>query len=231
MLRAADSQTSTDRIYEEIRRSVIVGHYRPGERLGLETLARRYGTSVTPVREALQMLTQEGLVTNKPHAGFFVTRVTLKELRDMLELREILEVAAVERAASHITEKQLDELERIHAGYTGNDEASYERYISENRRLHVLIAEASGNHELAVTLGRLHDRLARFFVFVHTGDEMEKRHDRLIEALRSRDVETAREAILSEVRETRHLTLEHVIQQDGIAWHVGAGAERTRKAD
>lgn len=227
MPRAAESQTSTDRIYEDIRRSIIVGRYGPGERLGLDTLADRYGTSVTPVREALQMLTQEGLVTNRPHAGFFVTKVTLKELRDMLELREILELAAVQRAAPRITDEQLNELEKIHAGYTGNDEASYERYITENRRLHVLIAEASGNLELAKALGHLHDRLARFFVFVHTGDEMEKRHDQLIEALRSRDPETARQAILNEVRETRHLTLEHVIQQDGVAWHVGAGAART----
>jgi DNA-binding GntR family transcriptional regulator len=220
---AEATKTSADRIYEEIRRSIILGHWRSGERLGLETLADRYGTSVTPVREALQMLTQEGLVTNKPHAGFFVTEITLKQLSDMLELRGILEVAAVERAARRITEEALDELERVHAGYTGDDEASSERYVIENRRLHVKIAEASGNQELAKQLGRLHDRLARFYVFVRSGDEMEKRHRDLIDALRNRDVEAAREAVQDEVRETRQLTLEHVIQQDGAVWQVGAG--------
>jgi DNA-binding GntR family transcriptional regulator len=221
---AEASKTSADRIYEEIRRSIIVGHWRSGERLGLETLADRYGTSVTPVREALQMLTQEGLVTNKPHAGFFVTEITLKELSDMLELRGILEVAAVERAAKRITQATLEELEQVHAGYTGDDETSSERYVTENRRLHVTIAEASGNQELAKELGRLHDRLARFFVFVQSGDEMEKRHRDLLDALRNRDVEAAREAIQQEVRETRQLTLEHVIREDGVAWQVGAGS-------
>jgi len=194
MPRSERDGTSADRIYEELRRSIIVGHYRSGQRLSLEKLAERYGTSVTPVREALQMLSQAGLVTNKPHAGFFITQVTLKQLRDLLELREILEVASVERAALQITDERLKELERVHAGYTGDDEVAYERYITENRRLHTLIAEASGNHELARMLGHLHDRLARFFVFVHTGDEMEQRHERLIEALRTRDVETARQA-------------------------------------
>lgn len=221
------TKTSADRIYEEIRRSIIVGRWRSGERLGLETLADRYGTSVTPVREALQMLTQEGLVTNKPHAGFFVTKVTLKELSDLLELRGILEVAAVERAVPRISEETIDELEHVHAGYTGDDEASYERYITENRRFHVTIAEASGNHELAEELGKLHDRLARYFVFVHTGDEMETRHRNLIQAMRNRDVDAARDAIQREVRETRQLTLDHVIKENGVAWHVGAGTDRT----
>jgi DNA-binding GntR family transcriptional regulator len=172
------------------------------------------------------MLTQEGLVTSKPHAGFYVAQVTLKQLRDMLELREILEVAAVERAAGQITETQLEELESVHAGYVGDDDMSRERYITENRRFHHLIAKASGNQELAETLRRLHDRLARFFVFVHTGEEMEKRHRRLIEALRTREVALARQTILDEVSETRDITLEHVIQQDGVAWYVGARADQ-----
>ncbi len=221
MPRSKRGLTSADRIYEELRRSIIVGRCEPGERLNLEQLADLYGTSVTPVREALQMLSHEGLVTTKPHGGFYVTQVTLKKLRDMLELREILEVASVERAAVRITDEQIEELERVHAGYTGDDETSYERYVTENRRFHYLIAQASGNQELAEALRRLHDRLARFFVFVHTGEEVEKRHKRLIEALRTREVEVARQAIFDEVNDTREITLEHVIQKDGAAWYVG----------
>jgi DNA-binding GntR family transcriptional regulator len=217
--------TSADRIYEELRRSVIMGHRKPGERLNLERLAEQYGTSVTPVREALQMLSQDGLITPRPHAGFYVTQVTLKELRDMLDLREVLEVASVERAVVRITDEQIEELEHVHMGYTGDDETSYERYVAENRRFHYLIARASGNQELADALGRLHDRLARFFVFVHTGEEVEKRHRRLIEALRTREVEIARQVILDEVNETREITLEHVIQKDGAAWYVGTRAK------
>ncbi len=215
------SLTSADRIYASIRRAIIVGHHSPGARLNLDELAEQYGTSVTPVREALQMLSQEGLVTAKPHAGFYVTQITLKQLRDMLELREILEVASVERAARRITDEQLDELEHVHAGYTGDDETSYERYVNENRCFHYLIAQASGNQELAETLRGLHDRLARFFVFVHTGEEVERRHRRLIEALRERDAEMAQRVMREEVNETQRITLEQVIQKDGSAWYVG----------
>lgn len=214
--------TSKDRIYKELRRSITLNTHKPGERLRLDELATHYNTSVTPIREALQMLMQEGLVVNKPHAGFYVAQITLKQLRDMLEMREILETAAVERAAKYITDEQLTALENVHAGYVGDDDVAWERYISENRHFHYLIALASGNQELADALQHLHDRLARFFVFVHTGDEMEKRHACLIDALRTHNVEVAKKTILEEVNETRQITLEHVIQKDGAAWYVGS---------
>lgn len=92
---------------------------------------------------------------------------------------------------------------------------SRERYIIENRRFYYLVARASGNLELARMLRRLHDRL------VHTGDEIEKRHNRLIEALRSCDFAVARETILEEVNETREITLAHVIEKEGATWYLG----------
>lgn len=226
MPRSKPSNISKDLIYEELRRSISLGHREPGERLDLEALAAHYGTSVTPVRDALQMLSQEGLVTIKARSGYFVTYVTLKQLHDMLELREILEVASVERAALQITEEQLDQLERVPAGYTGEDDESYIRYMSENRTFHYLIAEASGNHELAEMLGRLHDRLIRFMILCRVGKTLERRHALVIEALRTHDVEKARQAIIKEVNETRQTILERVIQQEGSFWRLGDRASK-----
>jgi DNA-binding GntR family transcriptional regulator len=191
--------------------------------LDLDALAKSYGTSVTPVRDALQMLSQEGLVTIKPRSGYFVTHVTLKRLRDLLDLREILEVASIERAAARITNDQLGELEGVHAGYTGDDDESYDRYMEENRRFHCMIAQASGNQELADALGGLHDRLVRFMVMSGMGDTLEARHRRIIEVLRRRDVEAARRAMREEVSETRNAILERVIEQEGPFWRLGAG--------
>jgi DNA-binding GntR family transcriptional regulator len=218
--------TSKALIYKEIRRSIIVGRRKPGERLDLEELTRSYGTSVTPVRDALQMLSQEGLVTIKPRSGYFVTHVTLKQLHDMLELREILEVASVERATIRITKEQLEQLEHIHAGYTGEDDASYDRYMDENRRFHYLIAQASGNQKLAEMLGHLHDQLVRFMVMCRVGETLGPRHTLVIRALRTRDVEKARQAILKEVNETRETILERVIQQEGSFWRLGDRASK-----
>jgi DNA-binding GntR family transcriptional regulator len=172
------------------------------------------------------MLSQEGLVTIKPRSGYFITHITLKQLRDMLELREILEVASIERAVVRITEEQLEQLEHVHAGYTGDDDASYDRYMDENRRFHYLLAQASDNQELAEMLGRLHDRLVRFMVLCYAGETLEPRHARLIEALRTRDVATARQAMLDEINETRATIMERVIQEEGASWHLGTQASK-----
>lgn len=213
--------TSKSLIYKDLRRSIGVGHRKSGERLDLDELAQSYGTSITPVRDALQMLSQEGLVMIKPRSGYFVTHITLKQLRDLLELREILEVASIERAALRITEEQLEQLKHVHAGYTDEDDESYIRYMSENRTFHYLIAEASGNHELAETLGRLLDRLLRFMILCRVGETLERRHSLVIEALRTRDVAAARQTILAEVNQTREAILEHVIEEEGGFWRLG----------
>ena len=216
------NETSKERIYRELRRSIIMGHRRPGERLTVQDLAESHSSSVTPVRDALQMLAQEGLVTIKPRSGYFVTRVTLKGLRDMLELREILELAAVERAAGRITADEIGHLAQVHAGYAGDDDESYDRYTDENQRFHYLIAEASGNSELAETLGHLHDRLARFMVLRRAGKVQEVSHGRILETLRAHDAAAARQALLDELNETRDAILERVMQEDGALWHIGA---------
>jgi DNA-binding GntR family transcriptional regulator len=218
-------QTSANRIYTEIRRSIVQGDARPGTRLPVEALSKQYGTSITPVREALQMLAQEGLVTSRPHAGFFVSDVSLKSLHDMLELRRILEVAAVELAAARINEERLTQLEQVHAGYAGDDPDSNERYTAENRRFHYLLAQISGNDELAETLANLLDRLFRFLARVRTGAEMESCHERVIEALRDYDVARARQMLLNDLNHTRNATLEQVIRNQGQYWHLGTHSE------
>jgi GntR family transcriptional regulator, rspAB operon transcriptional repressor len=213
--------TRKNRIYADLRRSVIMGRCLPGEKIDVREVARRYGTSITPVREALQMLHQEGLVTIKPHVGYQVTQVTLKQLRDLMDLREILELAAVERATTRITDDQIRKLEGVYAGYSGDDDESYARYTAENRTFHCAIARASGNQELAEMLGHLHDRLARFMVLRHAGATMHLSHGRIVEALRARDVEEARRAMHAELSETHDIVLERVIQEQGSYWALG----------
>ena len=110
-------ETANHKIYPELRRSIIKGHLKPGERLNVAKLAEHYGSSITPVRDALHMLCQEGLVTIKPHSGYFVSQITVRQLCDLFEMREILEAAAVQRAAERITLEQIEELTHDYTGY------------------------------------------------------------------------------------------------------------------
>ena len=221
MFPAWQDQTSKNAIYIALRRLIIMGHHKPGERFDVETIAKQYNTSVTPVRDALQMLSQEGLVNIKPRSGYFVSHTTLKQLRDLLDLRRVLEIASIERAAGRIQDEQIAELARVHAGYAGDDDEAYDRYTDENRLFHYLLARASGNNELAETVGRLHDRLARFMVLRHAGKTMEDTHQKILDALKAHDVEAARRALLDDIDDTYDLIMDKVIQEDSEAWPVG----------
>ena len=220
--------TSKNKIYRELRRAIIMGHRKAGERLDIDLLCHQYDTSITPVRDALQMLSQEGLITIRPRSGYFVTRISLKELRDMLEMREILELAVLERAAARITPDQLAALRHVHAGYTGDDDESYDRYTDENRRFHYLLAQASGNHELAETLGHLHDRLARYMVMRHAGQTQEDGHQKILDALQDKDLSAARTHLLSEIRTSREAILERVYQEEAANWLLEAALPSQR---
>ena len=216
-----EDDTSKSAIYIELRRSIIMGHRKPGERFDVEAVAQQYNASITPVRDALQMLSQEGLVNIKPRSGYFVARTTLKQLRDLLDMRHILELAAVERAAEKVTAEQIAELRAVHGGYTGDDDASYDRYTDENRRFHFLLAKASGNNELAQLMGRLHDRLAPFMVMRHGGRTQVETHERIIAALEAHDALAATEALLDDIEKSHESILDKVLQKEAETWHVG----------
>jgi DNA-binding GntR family transcriptional regulator len=213
-------KTSKSVIYRKLRRSIIMGNRESGERLIPEAIAEEYNTSVTPVRDALQMLSHESLVVIKPRSGYFVATITLKHLRDLLDVRRILELSAVERAANRVTPAQIEELKAIHAGYTGDDEESYDRYTDENRNFHYLLAKASGNNELAELVAKLHDQLARFMVMRKAGKTMEVTHKKIIDAMEAHEVETARQALLEDIERAHEAILDSIIEEDSETWHL-----------
>ena len=212
--------TSKSMIYKKMRRSIIMGQRESAERLNIEDIAQEYNTSVTPVRDALQMLSHEGLVVIKPRSGYFVTTITLKQLRDLLDVRRILELSAIERVVLRITEEQIHKLETVHAGYTGDDDESYDRYTDENRKFHYLLAKAGGNNELADLVGKLHDQLARFMVMRRAGKTMEITHKRILDAVIAHDTEAARQALLDDIDRAHEAILDTIMEEDSESWHL-----------
>ena len=138
---------------------------------------------------------------------------TVKQLRDLLDLRKILELSAVERATQRITPEQISALRSVHAGYTGDDDESYDRYTDENRRFHYNVGLSSGNRELAEMIGHLHDRLARFMVLRHAGKSQEATHARIVEALEKHDIDLARQALLEDIETSRDAILDGVLDE------------------
>ncbi len=113
MPRVATQPMSVEAIYDEMRTDIVVLSLKPGTRVSENELARRFGTSRTPVREALLRLVEEGLVEVWPQRGTFITRISLSAVRRARFVREAMEVAILRQAAesglSRGTLARLDE--------------------------------------------------------------------------------------------------------------------------
>jgi DNA-binding GntR family transcriptional regulator len=214
--RGTGARSLARRAYEALKQDILSCELRPGAQIFEGELAQRYGTSKTPVREALNLLGQEGLVEVLPRRGYLVAPVTLRDVQEVFQLRLLLETAAAELAAEHITEDSLRQLRALVAvRYTYRDRASYSRFLRANRAFHVAVAEASGNRRLAQFVGKLLEDMERI---LHLGldlrdsaDEMAAEHGELVDALLRGDGALARRVVTDQLQSSRKRVLEALV--------------------
>ncbi len=178
-------------IYYAIRQAIITREIQPGEILNEGTLGQQYGVSRTPVREALLMLTVEGLVSPLPRAGYMVTHITVRDVQEAFHLREVLELEAVRLAATQITAAELEALERVKIG------DPIELNPVFNREFHSIIACASGNQRLTDLILQLIDEMERMLIYdpALSNPIMNEEHEDIITALRNHDAPAAQAAM------------------------------------
>jgi GntR family transcriptional regulator, colanic acid and biofilm gene transcriptional regulator len=133
-----------EQIYAVLKRNLMMGRFVPGQKLPLRSLARRLGTSLMPVRDALQRLESVGCVISTPNRTMMVPIFTPKELLDICTLRVVLEGAAAERAAVERTDEELETLrghvDRIRQSAETND---IDLFLEANYHFHMTIADMS----------------------------------------------------------------------------------------
>lgn len=138
-----------EEIYDALHRQIIAGKYAPGDWLRQEDIAGQMGVSMTPVREALDLLVAKGIAERVPYRGVRVREMTEKDVVDAYGMRLFLEAMIARETALNITPDQIANLESIMAEMDRHVELSempQERQLS--REFHAAIAEASGNNLL-----------------------------------------------------------------------------------
>jgi DNA-binding GntR family transcriptional regulator len=108
--RAKRTENLSAQVYSQIKNLILCNEVLPGQKLHHQQLSERLGVSRTPVREALTRLVQEGYVSLLPNRGFTCKEIRLQEANELYELREALEVFAVEKAIENLTEGALSAL-------------------------------------------------------------------------------------------------------------------------
>jgi GntR family transcriptional regulator, carbon starvation induced regulator len=210
--RANGAATVTEAVYARIRSDILLGVLKPGAKLKLESMRDSYEASVNTLRETLSRLVSEGLVSNEGQRGFQVVPASLSDLRDITEMRRLLEVHAARQALERAGldwESRLvgayHKLSRIEA-VVDDDPRQYGPQLEAfNREFHAVLVSGCGSRWLATFHGIMYDqslryRMLAFQVRNFPRDQSRREHKAILEAALARDAE-ALERVL-----TTHIT-------------------------
>ncbi|WP_329029297.1 MULTISPECIES: GntR family transcriptional regulator [unclassified Streptomyces] len=178
-----------------IRDDIVSGVFERGSRLTEEVLARRYGVSRVPVREALRTLESEGFVVTRRHAGACVAEPSEQEAADLLEVRKLLEPLSAARAAQRRTEAHLKVLRGlVRLGQERARRGEGEDLRSLAAWFHETLAQASGSPGLIALLTQLRHKIAWMYAVDQPARPAEAwaEHGALVDAVARGDAERAR---------------------------------------
>ena len=137
-------------VYQKIKQMMLNYEITPGQRLTFVDLAEKLGVSRTPVNNALSLLSKEGFLDFTPNQGYTVHQITKEEADQLYEVREILEVGALEKAILHLTPVKIKELEKRESLFKQSvDEKQNRGRFFLDQEFHAYIVEMSENHYLA----------------------------------------------------------------------------------
>ena len=182
-------------------------------------LAAKLGVSRTPIREAIRMLEQEGLAVTIPRKGAEVAKMTLKDMEDVLEVREALDELAAQIACTKMNEQQMAELIRIKDECEKNTDSSDVKLIAEtDERFHDIMYESRDNAKLVVLLNNLREQIYRYRVeYLKNKDNypaLIQEHEEIVEALKAHDKDKVTEAMHKHVMNQAMAVKEVIQMQD-----------------
>jgi DNA-binding GntR family transcriptional regulator len=191
-------------IEQQVRKAILNGTFKPGERLVETAIAEQLGVSRAPVREALSALEREGIVVNVPRRGYSVIDFTDKDIDEVYSLRLLLEIGALRRAVYRFTEKDLAEMQRVlgELDEAARQKSDPEKIITLDLSFHEFICRVADHSRLYSVWNSM--RLQTQILIGLTSrthydhpDQPGELHQRILDAVLDKDLKRA-EAILTD---------------------------------
>ncbi len=195
-------ETAQDLALEALRAAILEGALPPGAKLRQEDLAAAFTTSRIPIREALRVLTYEGLVSSEPHRGFTVTALAVEEIEEIYELRTVLEGHAVRTAIPLLTEIDLEQLGALYDAMVAEQDPDAQLVFRE--RFYLRLYSVTARPRLVGMISRLRQEVARSLrwkLIQHSPTH----HEIFWNAVRAGDAEQAVEELASHYRKVAAL--------------------------
>lgn len=187
------------RVYEEVRRNLLDGVIRPGERIPDAEICARLRVSRTPMREAMLALERDGLVRIVPRQGYFAAEIVASDVLDAYDVRFLIEPIVTAMAATKITDAEVEEVRALAEIPADRSEDGLARAIELNKAFHLRIAQLSGNARMARLMSEVLDVLGRLALVdlrhYRSVESWRTEHLSIVEALAARDPARAAEVV------------------------------------
>ncbi|WP_336331457.1 GntR family transcriptional regulator [Pseudomonas putida] len=194
---SAAYKTRAQLVAEDIRRRIIEGEFGGGFQLRQDALAGDYGVSRIPVREALLTLEAEGLVEFHPHRGAFTTELSSTKIRELFELRALLEVRALAHSIPNLSASALEKAEHLLNQYNAalSADSEIDNWSDFNFGFHEVLYSACGMPETLAMIAHLNVKSDRYIrmqlIYTQETLKAELEHRQLLELARSGEVKEA----------------------------------------
>lgn len=203
---AGTSKSKKTIVYENLKKRIINNTLKPGEPLNEINLSKELKTSKTPIREALQQLQKEGLVENIPGKGSFVSRISFQDVREIFEIREILECEAIKRAIMKVDKEKLRLLREKFSASENEKGKSELSFFKSGDEIHTFIFETLGNTRLTEIYKGLQDHIVRHRIYFFNqspstrSQESFQEHLEILDAMEAQNPERAEQAVRTHLR-------------------------------
>jgi len=159
-MKVIEKKTLHEEIANNLRELIMSGELQEGDKIKEDELCSSMGISKTPLREALRVLSVEGLIRLVPNRGSFVSTPTFKEIKEMFDVMSVLEGVCARAATEKMGEKDLATLEKLHNRLEENYQRKAQReYIRVNNQYHSFVQELAGNCTLNQIVNGLRQKI------------------------------------------------------------------------
>lgn len=202
-------------VFNTLRQAIIQGEFQPGQRLMEVTLANKLGVSRTPVREAIRMLELEGLVVMVPRKGAEVANITVKDLKDALEVRMAIEELSVKLACQRLDDESAEEIKKTCMAFKeAINSKLVPAIVQGDEAFHNAIYKASKNQKLINIAQNLREQVYRYRVeYVKDfsyHDNLIKEHDLITMAILKGDADNAQKIMSEHIFNQEQIVIKNV---------------------
>jgi DNA-binding GntR family transcriptional regulator len=211
---ASGKTTQTEKAYAALKKAIMQGEIEEGSFLSEAQIMTRHGIGRTPYREACNRLHHEGLLQVVPHHGFLVPEMSFHAVCELFELRLILEDAAAQLATARATDREIQELEELAMSRAMFEKSknTLSALVEANANFHIALAKTSRNRRLLELLRQNLESTERLMYLELRSSgfrepEFRSYHERIVEALKKRDLEAVRQAVWDDITDGQGSTL------------------------